>query len=176
MSLVEAQAGMTDLVDPNDGCGGNMGNYVWIQGEGDVDIKVPLPPGATSKQCIVDIAATTIKIGFKGQTSPILQGTLYKPCKPSESMWSVEDKTTLVVHLEKSNLKTEEWWPHVILTERQIDIKKFKPPSKHMRDLDEGAQATIAKMMYDQEQKRKGLPTSEEQQIQQMMAAASAKK
>eukprot|EP00760_Papus_ankaliazontas_P013321 PhM_4_TR15690/c2_g3_i1/m.54438 len=170
MSLVEQQRGMTDLVEPNEECGADMGTYVWTQADEEVVVRIPMPSGATSKQVDVVITPTTLKIGFKGQPGPVLCGKLYKPVKDSESMWMIEEKTTLVVNLQKSNLKYEEWWPHVVEGERQIDMQKFKPPSKHMRDLDAEAQATIQKMMFDQEQKRKGMPTSEELQMQDMMA------
>jgi hypothetical protein len=47
-----------------------------------------------------------------------------------------------------------------------IDLKLIKPPPKHVNDLDEGAKPVIQKMMFDQQQKRLGLPTSDELLIQ----------
>ena len=168
MSLVEAQAGLTNLIPCNENCGGDYSSYCFTQTDSEVVISVPLPEGTATRTIVVIIGADSLTIGLKGQ-SPILNGRLYMPIKASESTWSIEDKHFLVVTLIKQNIRCEEWWPHVIVTEPQIDMKTLRPPSKHIRDLDSGAQATIAKMMFDQEQKRKGLPTSEEMKIEEMM-------
>ncbi|EPY24780.1 nuclear movement protein [Strigomonas culicis] len=160
MSAVESQVGMTDLIPCSDQCGGSYDTYSFTQTEKEVNILVPLTPGTTSKQLTVELTPTHLKIGLKGK-SPILDGTVYKPIKASESTWTIEDKKLLTVTLIKTNLKYEEWWPCVVEGERQIDMKTLKPPAVNMMDLDEGAQAKIARMMFDQDQKRKGLPTSD---------------
>lgn len=46
--------------------------------------------------------------------------------------------------------------------EEKIDLKKIQP-EKPLEDLDQESQAKIKQMMYDEKQKRLGLPTSEEQ-------------
>eukprot|EP00997_Jenningsia_sp_PLL12_P008741 NODE_5560_length_567_cov_114.169884_g4829_i0.p1 GENE.NODE_5560_length_567_cov_114.169884_g4829_i0~~NODE_5560_length_567_cov_114.169884_g4829_i0.p1 ORF type:complete len:112 (-),score=31.88 NODE_5560_length_567_cov_114.169884_g4829_i0:113-448(-) len=77
-------------------------------------------------------------------------------------MWSLENKDTVVIYLQKMNLKHEEWWTCVIEGHACVNLKSIKPPPKHVQDLDDGAKAAIQKMMFDQHQKRMGLPTSEE--------------
>lgn len=161
MSLVEAQKGMSDLMPFNAECGGDMGSYSWTQTEEEVVVSVPLPEGTTGKQVEVSITPTSFRCGLKGSPS-VISGPLYKPIKAEDSTWTVEGRKLLVVNLTKTNMKYEEWWPHVCTTEPQMDVKTLIPPSKHVKDLDSGAQATVAKMMFDQEQKRKGLPTSDE--------------
>lgn len=174
MSLVEAQQGMKDLRPSNANCGVDYDTYSYSQTENEVVVTFPLPPGTTSKQIDVKISTTQLSCGIKGKEEKLLQGQLFKPIKAEESMWTVEEKKFLVVTLTKTNMQYEEWWPHVVTSEPQMDIKTLVPPSKHIRDLDQGAQATVAKMMYDQNQKMKGLPTSEEQKMQEMMAQMRA--
>lgn len=171
MSLIESQAGMKDLISCNEHCGGDYGAYSFTQSDSDVTVFVPVPVGTASKQVQVELSTSRVSISLRGQT-PVLAGELYKPIKASDSTWSLEDKKLIVISLAKSNLKFEEWWPHVVTTERQIDMRTLKPPSKHLRELDDGTQATVAKMMFDQNQKRKGLPTSEELKMEELMKRA----
>lgn len=173
MSLVEAQKGMTDLVPCNEDCGADLGAYSWAQGESEVIIKFHFEKPVTSKMLSVVIEPSRLSVGLKGQP-PILSGALFKPVKAEDSLWCIEDKTTVVVTLFKTNREYEEWWPHVCIGERQIDMKTLRPPSKHMRDLDDGARATVEKLMFDQHQKRQGLPTSEELLLQQAMERMKA--
>lgn len=171
MSLVEAQAGMTDLIPCNEQCGGDYGTYSFTQTDNEIVVLVPVPIGTTSKQLKVEVSTLKLHISVRGETA-VLSGELYKPIKAEDSTWSLEDKKLLVVTISKANLQFEEWWPHVVKSERQIDMKTLKPPSKHIRELDDSTQSTVAKMMFDQDQKRKGLPTSEELRMEEMMRKA----
>lgn len=176
MSLIEAQKGLTNLLNFNDDCGHDFGKYSWSQGDAEVTIKVPLPLNTTSKMLAVSIETNSLSIGFKNSTSDVIfKGKLFKPIKAEDSTWCIEDKKLLVVILYKSNRQFEEWWPHVVDSEPQCDFKTLKPPSKHMRELDQGAQAQIQKMMFDQEQKRKGMPASDELLQQEMMKKYATK-
>lgn len=169
MSLVEAQKGMTDLIPCNAECGGDLERYSWTQHDTEVVVKLPMPPGLRSKQVRVVTTATTLHISFAGQSEPVLDGPLFKPVKADECLWTIEDGV-LTVTLFKTNLEYEEWWPHVCTTERQIDMKTLRPPSKHMRDLDDGARSTVEKMMFEQHQKRMAQPNMDELALQRAMA------
>ncbi|EAN89402.1 hypothetical protein C3747_89g34 [Trypanosoma cruzi] len=175
MSLVESQKGMTDLIPCNEQCGGDYGNYSFGQGDLDVTVTVPLPENTTKKMLLVQITASKLIVGLRGKP-PIISGDFYRPVKASECTWCIEDKRLLVINMVKTNSQHEEWWPCVVVGERQIDMKTLKPPSKHVSELDESAQATIAKMMFDQRQKMQNLPTSEEMRLQEMMRAAQGAK
>eukprot|EP00754_Rhynchopus_humris_P045613 Rhum_TRINITY_DN509_c0_g1::Rhum_TRINITY_DN509_c0_g1_i1::g.1609::m.1609 len=146
------------------GCTYDDLGYSFAQGESDVTVTIPIPKGTKSKQIEVVISTTTLKAGLKGK-DPVVSGTLYSRVKEEDSMWSIEDSEFLVIHLEKANIKHEEWWDCVVQGHPRLAMKSLKPPPKHINSMDQGAQATIEKMMYDQHQKRVGKPTSDEQKI-----------
>ena len=56
----------------------------------------------------------------------------------------------------------ERWWENLLKNEEKLDLKNIQP-EKPLNELDEESQAKIKQMMYDEQQKRLGLPTSEEQ-------------
>lgn len=63
------------------------------------------------------------------------------------------------IYLEKIQ---ERWWENVLVGEEKIDLKNINP-EKPMEELDQESQTKIKQMMFDEQQKRLGLPTSEEQ-------------
>lgn len=63
------------------------------------------------------------------------------------------------IFLEKQQ---ERWWEKLLESEEKLDLKNMNP-EKPMHELDETSQAKIQQMMFDEQQKRLGLPTSEEQ-------------
>ncbi|KAG5472290.1 hypothetical protein LSCM1_03689 [Leishmania martiniquensis] len=156
MSLVASQEGLTNLIPCNEQCGGDYALYTFGQSEKEVIVTVPLAPGTRAKSLRVDVKVRHLHIEVPGKGT-ILAGELYRPINVDDSTWCIQDGKELVVVLIKTNIQYEEWWPHVVASERQIDLKTLKPPSIRFSDLDGGAQATVAKMMHEQHQKRKDL-------------------
>ncbi|EJD04076.1 nuclear movement protein nudC [Fomitiporia mediterranea MF3/22] len=134
--------------------------YRWQQQLGDVDIFVPVPRGTRARDLNVVIAKKSLKVGLKGQ-EPIMDGELCKEIKVEDSTWTLEDQESVFVHLEKINNMT--WWENVLTHHPKVDTKKIVPDNSKLSDLDGETRGVVEKMMYDNQRKQMGLPTSDEQ-------------
>ena len=56
----------------------------------------------------------------------------------------------------------ERWWESVLVDEPKISVRKIDA-SRPITDLDDEAQAKIEELMYNEQQKRLGLPQSHDQ-------------
>ncbi|GJE87673.1 CS-domain-containing protein [Phanerochaete sordida] len=133
--------------------------YTWKQQLSDVDIEISVPKGTRSKQLDVVIQKNKLSVGLKGQ-EPIMAGELCKEIKVEDSTWTLEDQQTVLVHLEKLN--QQQWWENVLTHHPKIDTKKIVPEDSRLSDLDGETRAMVEKMMFDNQQKQMGKPTSDE--------------
>jgi len=154
----EKKEDLSKGLTPNAGNGSQTDKYSWTQTLGEVEMKIRLPKG-TTKDLVVDLKKNHLKVVLKGNT--IIDGDLHKSVQPGETFWTVEDQE-LLLPLIKSNQM--EWWRCVIQGEPEIDTQKVVPESSRVEDLEPETRSVVEKMMYDQRQKSMGLPTSEEQQ------------
>jgi len=129
-------------------------------------VRVQLPKGTSARQLNVDIKKTSLLVGFKGQP-PIINGPLHKEVKSDDCFWTVEDQEVLVINLQK--FKSQNWWICVIEGDPTIKYDKIIPEAGNISDLDGEARSAVHKMMIEQEQKRLGIPTSEELKHQELM-------
>lgn len=153
---------------PNIGNGGDGPGYTWTQTLKEVNIVVPVEEGIRGKHLTVNVTASKITVGKKGQT-PIIKGDLWKACRPDDLVWTIDDVPggrEVTITLEKKN--NMEWWRAVIQGDEslEIDTQKVQPENSQLGDLDADTRQTVEKMMYDQRQKALGKPTSEEQSKQ----------
>ncbi|KDN42972.1 hypothetical protein RSAG8_06498, partial [Rhizoctonia solani AG-8 WAC10335] len=134
--------------------------YQWRQELGDLDLVVPLPKGTRARDLVVKIAKKRLSAGLKGK-EPILEGELCQEIKIEESTWTVEDQQSLHIHLEKVN--KWQWWENVLTHHPKLDTRKITPNNSKLSDLDGETRGMVEKMMYDNQQKQMGKPTSDEQ-------------
>ena len=70
--------------------------------------------------------------------------------------------TLVIIDMQVNMEKVQErWWEAVYVNEPHINVRKIDP-SRPMTDLDDEAQSKIEEMMYNERQKRMGLPQSHE--------------
>lgn len=145
--------------------------YTWKQELGDVSLVVPVPKGTRGKQLNVVIQKKKLSVGLKGQ-EPIMAGDLCKEIKVEDSTWTLEDSEFVHIHLEKVNQQT--WWENVLTHHPKIDTTKIQPENSKLSDLDGETRAMVEKMMFDNQQKQMGKPTSDE--LKKMEALENFKK
>ncbi|KAJ8702529.1 hypothetical protein PTI98_001236 [Pleurotus ostreatus] len=133
--------------------------YTWTQLLGELDIVVPVPKGTRARDLVVTIQKKKLKVALKGK-EPIMEGELCKDIKVDESTWNIQDNELLLIHLEKSN--KEQWWENVLTHHPKIDTTKIEPPNSQLSDLDGETRGMVEKMMFDNQQKQMGKPTSDE--------------
>ncbi|XAR71634.1 hypothetical protein NMG60_11018001 [Bertholletia excelsa] len=151
---------------PNRGNGLDLDKYSWGQSLQEVNINVPVPPGTKSRFVACEIKKNHLKVGLKGQP-PIIDGDLFQSVKVEDCFWSLEDQKSISVLLTKQNQM--EWWKYVVKGEPEIDTQKVEPENSKLSDLDPETRSTVEKMMFDQQRKSMGLPTSDELQKQELL-------
>lgn len=149
--------------------------YTWKQSLNDVDITVEVPKGTRAKTLTIEIQMNRLKVASPTQTyidvrhtSYFQKGELHKEAKVQDSTWTLgmqsfdfkEDQQFLLIHIEKQ--KTPEWWSCVIKGHPEVDTTKLEPENSKLSDLDGETRSMVEKMMFDQQQKALGKPTSDE--------------
>eukprot|EP00826_Nyctotherus_ovalis_P005095 TRINITY_DN11141_c0_g1_i2.p1 TRINITY_DN11141_c0_g1~~TRINITY_DN11141_c0_g1_i2.p1 ORF type:complete len:338 (+),score=121.21 TRINITY_DN11141_c0_g1_i2:156-1169(+) len=136
-----------------------LDRYSWGQGVWDVTVQLGLPPGTKPKMLDVTMTQTNICIKLKGEPEPLLEGEFYDRIKVEDSFWSVEDDNYLMLNLEKAR---EVIWATVLKGDREIDTKNVDN-AKKLNEFDLETQGHLQKVLYEQNRKLRGLPTTEEQ-------------
>ena len=91
------------------------------------------------------------------------QGELAHPINVDECTWTLETTPTgkeISIHIAKA--AGSYWWAHIITSAPKIDTTKIQPENSKLSELDGETRGMVEKMMYDQEMKRQGKPTSDE--------------
>jgi hypothetical protein len=79
--------------------------------------------------------------------------------KADDSHWSIEDNKFLILYLDKAQ---EVIWKSAFKGHKEIDTKTVDN-SKKIDEFDTETQAALNKIVYEQNRKRSGLPTTEEE-------------
>ena len=156
-------AAPTSPIGPGNGC--TTDRYSWTQTLQDVSVAFPVPAGTKGRDVTVEIRATHARVLLKGAPAPLLDAPLHKRVRTEDSSWTMsrDDASggaTLALFLTKENQM--EWWASVGQGEPAIDVTKVEPENSKLGDLDAETRKTVEKMMFDNAQKAKGLPTSDE--------------
>jgi len=133
--------------------------YSWTQELGELDVVVPVPKGTRARDLTVVIAKKKLSVGLNRQ-DPIMDGELCKEIKVEDSTWTLQDNAAVHVHLEKLN--KQQWWENVLTHHPKIDTKKIEPPTGKLSDLEGETRGMVEKMMFDNQQRQMGKPTSDE--------------
>ena len=133
--------------------------YNWSQGVTDVTIQVQLPEAVSKKMLEIDMTTSHLKIKIKGKDKPIIDDDFCEKIKPDDSNWTLEEGQSLIFFLEKAN---EVIWKSAFKGGKEIDTKKVDN-SKRIDEFDNETQAALNKIVYEQNRKRNGLPTTEEE-------------
>lgn len=129
--------------------------YHWSQSISEVTVEVEVDPEAKAKDVQVDISATRFGIKCKGTTH--LDGKLHEKVTTDQCVWHLDDNK-VVVSLEKQR---QTWWKCVLEGDEEIDTTKVES-TRTMDEYDGETQGAIRKIMFDQCQKAKGHPTSDQ--------------
>jgi len=136
-----------------------LDRYSWGQGVWDVTVQLDLPPGTKPKMLTVEMTPSNICVRLKGDEEPLLEGEFFDRIKVEHSFWSVEDDSYLMLNLEKAR---EVIWATVLKGDREIDTKNVDN-AKKLDEFDLETQGHLQKVLYEQNRKLNGLPTTEEQ-------------
>ena len=151
------------------GNGGVTDRYYWTQTLHEVTVYVAVPPGTKAKDVLFKVTPKTIKLCLKSNSDCVfVDGTLGGTTKHHEAMWTLEDREVIVLTLEKV---VDTWWKCIVVGDPEIDTTKVDS-TRQVSDYDAETQAQIRKIMFDQRQKAKGLPTSEEMQTNSILEQA----
>ena len=153
---------MHALGPPPVGNGGTTDKYVWTQTLKELAVTIAFPAGTSARSLDIKYTPTTLLVGIKGQ-EPIINGNLGSRIHVDSSTWTIENGT---VTLELTKVDKMNWWSAVIVGDPAINTQDIVPENSKLDDLDRDTRSTVEKMMFDQRQKQRGLPSSEEIQKQ----------
>ncbi|GFE52974.1 hypothetical protein protein, putative [Babesia ovis] len=133
--------------------GGATNIYCWSQTFTDVTIEIVAKDPLHSKQVKLDITRNSMQLSLWGKI--LIKGKLPHLINADESMWSIEDKTRLVISLEKSE---ERWWDNIIEGHPKIDVTQIESV-KRFDEFSAPQQHEMIKLMKQhKEQESKGGP------------------
>ena len=153
---------MSDISTYN---GDTTEKYKWSQELNEVIVQIDLPPKSNSKSVKVQMDIKHLKVVNLVTKEEIINGELFGKISTDDSFWNIEDGNKLILTLTKSS---EIIWKTIIVGDKEIDPKKVDN-SKRLDQFDEETQGHLHKVLYEQNRKLNGLPTTEEMEQQKLM-------
>jgi hypothetical protein len=134
--------------------GATTDKYSWSQTISELDVKVFVGPEVVKGKAVtVDIKSDSLTVRVNSEKEPILTGRFEFPIVKDESYWNLVPGEAVHVYLQKSQ---ERWWKALLEGEAPIDMSKIEP-IKPMEDLPDAEQMKIQELLWQEEQKRKGI-------------------
>ena len=109
-----------------------------------------------------------ISIKRKDTKAVLIEGEFYDKIKVEDSTWTIEEGEKLILNLEKG---CENIWKTVIKGDAEIDATKVDN-TKNLEDFDAETQGALRKVVYEQNRKQMGLPSTEEEKQMEIMKRA----
>jgi hypothetical protein len=147
--------------------GGVTSRYRWSQSLTEITIEIPLAQRCTIKNdIVVRLDALAVNISVSGCL--LIEGSLHARIVPGESTWLIEDSSIIVLSLQKAS---ESWWNRLLIGDDEIDTSRIES-SKRVDEYDTETQGMLRKIIYDENQKRNGMLTDDEQDIARKLKSA----
>ncbi len=122
-------------------------------------MNIPVEKGTRAKDMEVSLTSSGLSVKYKNQKEYLIKGEFYDLIKADESIWQIEDKQCLCLALDKQN---ENIWKTIIKGDQEIDATKVDN-AKKLDEFDPETQGALRKVMYEQQRKQQGLPSTEEE-------------
>jgi hypothetical protein len=134
--------------------------YSWTQTPSEVTMTLVLDPPAGAKEMDVQLTPTHLKVRRRNQPPGeyLIDGAFSKAHRMDDSNWWIDDRKVLTVQLVK--IKRSEWWMSLLVGGKELTWDQIQPEHPtYAEDLDGETQALVKKMMFDNQQRQRGLPT-----------------
>ncbi|XP_018654372.1 nuclear movement protein related [Schistosoma mansoni] len=157
--------------DPDCYNGAIRDSYTWSQTIKDIDIKIKIPENVDARNVSVNIERKHIHVSVQKDKKEIFcfDGDLCWEIHKNDAIWTFHSKENQIqLCLDKIQ---ERWWEAAFDGEDKLNTRKIDC-SRPMHELDDEAQAKIQQLMYDEQRKRQGLPTIEQEKMQNILAHA----
>ena len=164
----------SNKLKPSAGNGSSTESYSWTQTLEEVQAVIPIEKGVKAKDLTIKLEVERCLIAKKDNSKTYVDGSWFGRIHPDDSLWTIEESDDGERSVQLTLLKwrnTQQWWDCLIKGEAPIDTQKINPEPSKLSDLDGDMKSTVGKMMFDMNQKQKGLPSSDELEKQEKLQA-----
>lgn len=152
--------------------GAQREQFCWSQNATDVDVHVMVPEHVTSAKCVkVNLTTTHLKVSIletSGNYKDLIDDDLLYSVMAEAAIWNLFPKEHIFISMEKCENR---WWNSLLKTEPKINVNEIDN-SQPFEELDEESKAKIQQLMFDEQQKATGKPTSEQIKLESVLKAA----